>query len=155
MSGLLARLLPVRPGNEFPGNRVALWAFYGLTALTLWRSLHHILAPDGGAQSVATIPLDQYDPAAAATVIAMFALWGLSQLLTALVMLLACVRYKSLIPLLWLLVLAEYAGRWLVLHAKPIVTIGTAPGVIGNQVLPFVALIMLILSLRPPSHGGS
>lgn len=149
MTGLLARLFPPRLDNEFPDNRIALWAFHGLTLVTLWRSLHHVLATDGGAQTIATIPLDRYDPAASATIIAMFALWGLAQLITALVMLLACVRYRSIIPLLWLLVLVEYAGRWLVLHAKPIATIGTAPGAIGNQLLPFVALFMLVLSLWP------
>jgi hypothetical protein len=149
VTGLLARLFPARPDNLFPGHRAALWTFYAATALSLWRSLHHVLARDGGAQSIATIPLDHYGPAAAATVIALFALWGLAQLITALLMLLVCLRYRSLIPLFWLLLLVEYAGRWLVLHAKPIATIGTAPGAIGNQLLPFVALIMLALSLRP------
>ena len=82
-------LLPLDPGlilppvitNVFPGRRLALWLFVPLMVVTLWRSQHHLLAGDGGAQSIAHIPLDAYSEPAAATVVGLFALWGLSQLI--------------------------------------------------------------------------
>ena len=123
--------------------------FYPLTAVTLWRSQHHITAPDGGAQSIATIPLDTYTQGGAEAVVAVFALWGLAQLAMALIMLLACIRYKAIIPLLWLFIFFEYAGRFVVLQYKPIETISTAPGANANIIFPFVALAMLALSLWP------
>ena len=82
-------LIPEKLDNTFTGNKVSLWFFYLLTAVTLWRSQHHIFAADGGAQTIATIPLDTYSPGASSTVIGIFALWGLSQLIIGEYMMLA------------------------------------------------------------------
>jgi hypothetical protein len=152
---VFTRLLPAQFDNVFPGQKIALWAFYLITAVTLWRSQHHMLAPDGGAQSIATIPLDSYSDGAAATVVAIFAQWGLIQLLLGMLMLLAAFRYKSMVPLLWLILLMEWVGRGLIGQFKPIETLANAPGQIGNLVIPIVALIMLILSLIPPKKAES
>ncbi len=152
---MIERLFPKQFDNHFPGQKIALWVFYALTAITLWRSQHHIFAADGGAQSIATIPLDTYTQGGADTVVTIFALWGLAQLGMALIMLLACIRYKAMIPLLWLLIAFEYIGRLGIGLIKPIETVGTAPGAIGNMVLPIVALLMLILSLIPRKKAGA
>ena len=149
MNHILTRLFPAQFDNVFRGNRLALWVFYALTALTLWRSQHHITAPDGGAQSIATIPLESYTQGGAASVIAVFALWGLAQLSIAIIMLIASIRYRSMVPLLWLLILFEYVGRLLVGMHKPIETISTAPGQAASAVFPVVAAAMLGLSLWP------
>ena len=148
---LLSRLLPESFDNVFPGHRFCLWIFYLLTAVTLWRSQHHIFAPDGGAQSIATIPLDSYSDAAADTVVAVFSLWGLSQLIVGLLYLLACLKYRSMIPLLYLLAALEYFVRFAYMgFFKPIETVGTAPGAVIN--LPFAAAFLLLtfFSLRKP-----
>ncbi len=152
---MFQRLFPPAFNNVFPGQKIALWLFYLLTAITLWRSQHHIFAADGGAQSIATIPLDTYVQGGAATVVSVFALWGLAQLSMAFIMLLACIRYKAMIPLLWLFILFEYLGRLCIGMYKPIETIETAPGQTGNVVLPIIALAMLILSLIPPSNHSA
>ncbi len=147
---MIRRLFPEKFDNHFPGQKIALWVFYALTAITLWRSQHHIFAADGGAQSIATIPLDSYIQGGAETVVSVFALWGLAQLAVSLMMLLACVRYKAMIPLLWLFIIFEYVGRLLIGMYKPIETVETAPGATANLVIPIIALLMLILSLIPP-----
>ena len=82
-------------------------------------------------------------------VIGVFALWGLAQLAMAFVMLLACIRYKALIPLLWLFLFFEWAGRFAISLYKPIETLERAPGETGNMIFPFLALAMLVLSLWP------
>jgi len=152
MKHILGRLFPAQIDNAFAGNRLSLWVFYLVTAVTLWRSQHHIFSQDGGAQSIASIPLDQYSAGAAATIIAIFAQWGLMQILLGLLMLLAAIRYKSMVPLLWLIVLMEWVGRGLIGQFKPVETIGTAPGQIGNLVIPVVALVMLVLALWPARY---
>ncbi len=145
---LLNRILPPEVDNTYRGNRIALVMFGLLTAVTLWRSQHHMLAADGGAQSIATIPLDTYPEQAAATIIAIFAQWGWSQLLLGLLYLLVLIRYRSLIPLFWVLFVLEYSGRLTVSLFKSIETVGTAPGSVGNAPAIVVGLIMLGLSLR-------
>ena len=144
-------LLPGTIDNEYRGSRVALAFFVLLTIVTVARSVVHIIAPDGGAQSIATIPLDSFTANGAATVVHLFALWGLSQLIVGLLYVVALLRYRSLIPLLYLLALVEYAVRLVLTWVRPIETVGTAPGGIGNYVLVPVIAGMLWLSLRRPS----
>ena len=66
---MLERLFPAHFDNNFRGYNSALWVFYAFTVLTIWRSQHHLFASDGGAQSIATIPLDSYSAAGASTVV--------------------------------------------------------------------------------------
>jgi len=130
--------------------KIALWGFYLFTAFTLWRSQHHLFSSDGDAQSIATIPLDAYPASAASTVIGIFVLWGLSQLIIGLVYLIAAIRYRSMVPLLYLLSLFEYLMRATYIPAyKSIETAGTAPGAIGNLPLAAFSLTMLVLILWP------
>jgi hypothetical protein len=78
---MLSRLLPKRLDNDYRGHPIALWLFYPITLMTLVRSGLHMFLPDGGAQSIATIPLDTMTPHGASAVVLTFALWGLSQFL--------------------------------------------------------------------------
>ena len=145
---MLHILLPPSINNAYHGSAVAKLAFGAITVLTVGRSLAHILLPDGGAQSIATIPLDTYPPDASDAIIAMFAQWGLSQLLLGLVYVVVLWKYKSLLPLMWLLVLLEWSGRLMLGMLKPIETRETPPGAIGNRVFTLLALVMLPLSFR-------
>lgn len=144
----IERLIPTVIDNQFKGNKLALWFFYLLTAVTVWRSQHHLFAADGGAQSIATIPLDTYSQEASNTIVGIFALWGLSQLIIGLLYVLACVRYRSLIPMFYLLGIIEYAARaFYVGQYKVIETVNTPPGEMINIPLIIIFTIMLILSL--------
>jgi len=142
------KILPATIDNTFRGNKIALWFFYLITLVTIVRSCIHIFKYDGGAQSIATIPLDSYTDAGAATVILIFSYWGLGQLMFGIIQLVVAIRYKSLIPLMYLMLVIEWAGRFLISMWKPIETVGQAPGGIGNMVLPVVCLVMFFLSLR-------
>ncbi len=148
---LMNKLLPRNINNNYTGYKFAKYFFYALTALTLWRSQHHLFAADGGAQSIATIPLDTFTKAGAATVIGIFSLWGLSQLIIGILYLITSLRYRSMIPLMYLLMFVEYLVRATYIPAfKPITTVGTAPGAVGNIPLIVLSLIMLIFSLLTP-----
>ena len=145
--------LPKTVTNEYKGKNIALYAFYIIIAITMGRSLIHMLAPDGGAQSIATIPLDNYSGAAKATVIYMFATWGLSQLIMGVFYLIAAVRYKSLIPLMYIFIAFEYLMRMVIGHMKPITLVGMAPGAVANIPFFVIAVIMFFLSVMPSKKG--
>ena len=142
-------LLPAQIDNHYRGLKISQYAFFLITAVTLVRSLIHVFAPDGGAQSIATIPLDSYSAEAASTVILMFSLWGLSQLLMGIVYLGVSLKYRSLIPAMYVLVIFEYAMRIVIGQKKPILTTGTAPGSIGSWIMVPVCAVLLALSLIP------
>ena len=145
---MLDKLFPTRLDNDYRGALIAKWVFIAIVVMTIARSLAHIFLPDGGAQSIATIPLDAFAPGASAVVIGMFAQWGLTQLMFGLLYVLVLWRYPSLIPLMWLFTLFEWTGRLLVGWVKPFETAGTAPGAIGNFVIPLLALIMFAFAFK-------
>lgn len=118
-----------------------IWVF---TLIGITRSLLHIFLPDGGAQLIATIPLDSYSVEAQQVIIGMFAFWGLSQLLSSLVYVYILLKRKEWLPFAWLLLLIEYASRWMIGQFKPFETVSTAPGAIGNYVFIVLSLAMLI-----------
>jgi len=140
-------LFPKTITNEFPGHKLVLYVFYVLTAFSLFRAMLHLFSRDGGAQSVATIPLDTYSAGPAATLIGIFSLWGMSQLVIALIYLMASLRYRAMIPLLYILLVVENLGSLLFYFMKPIETSGAAPGDITYYVFIILGLIMLGISL--------
>jgi hypothetical protein len=95
------------------------------------------------------VPLAKYPPDAASTIVAIFALWALVQLLFALLAVLALVRYRSMTSLLFALLLVEHLGRKLILQFLPIVRDHTAPASLVNAVLLLVMAGGLLLSLWP------
>ncbi|MCX5481607.1 hypothetical protein OSH08_21595 [Kaistia geumhonensis] len=145
-------ILPPQIDNRFPGRRLVVAVFALITAMTIGRSLVHMFAPDGGAQSVAHIPLDTYPAAASNAVVFLFSFWGLSQLMMGLVYIVALLRYRALIPLLLVLIFVEYAGRITIGHIRVIETTATAPGAILDYVMVLLTLVLLVLS-RPSSAG--
>jgi len=144
---MIEKLFPKNIDNQYHGISIVKWIFMAMTVLTVGRSLAHIFLPDGGAQSIATIPLDGFTSSGAKVVIGMFAQWGLTQLMFGLFYVLVIWRYQSLIPLMWLFIFFEWTSRRLLGFYKPFETVGAAPGAIGNMIIPVVALVMLVLSL--------
>ncbi|MFW5748188.1 MAG: hypothetical protein ACOCYT_01105 [Chloroflexota bacterium] len=144
---MIERLFPRQVDNTYRGRPIARWVFIGLTIMTVGRSLVHMFASDGGAQSIATIPLDTFTPNGADAVVLIFALWGLSQLIIGLLYVVVLWRYQALIPLMYLFMIVEYAMRMFLGELKPIETTGTAPGAIGDYIIVPLATVMLILTL--------
>lgn len=146
---MIEKLLPRPATNQYKGHPLAKWVFAALTLITLGRSLVHMFAEDGGAQSIASISLDAFSAGGANTVITVFGLWGLSQLIIGLIFAIALWRYQSLIPLMYLFFSFEYLMRLLAfLYTPGLEKLDTAPGEIGNVIFLPLGLVMLWLSLR-------
>lgn len=150
MKHTIQKLFPQTANNDYKGYKIACYAFYAIIATTIVRSCIHMFAPDGGAQTIATIPLATYSSAASDTVIQIFALWGLSQLIVGFIYTVVAIRYRNLIPLMYLFIAFEYIMRELLGSMKPIILNGTAPGGSLNIPMVILALILFILSLRTP-----
>jgi hypothetical protein len=151
MKDILATLLPAQADNTIRGTKLPGYVFMLIALVSIVRSLIHLLAPDGGARSIAGMDL----PVSSADgVIFAFALWGSAQLIYAFVQLAVVFRYRSLVPLMYLLLIAETLLRQLVGHMKPVHFVHTPPGAIGNYVMLPLAALMLTLSLwnRQPNR---
>ena len=143
-------MFPRKADNNFQGYRLVVIVYLVITVFTIARSLIHILLPDGGAGNIAGIDVTVEG---GQNVVSVFAVWGLSQLLMGFVYLVVFFRYKSLIPFMYLLVLAEYSGRIALGLIKPFEVAHPPPGAIGNYLLVPLAIIMLILSLKGPKRS--
>ena len=141
-------IFPKQINNTYTGHPIALYTFYIIIFITIVRSLIHILVPDGGAQSIAPIPLDTYSVESANAVIFMFGLWGISQLLLGILFLIITIRYKALIPLMYLFIFTEYTLRLILGFFKPITLTGVAPGGIGNYVFIILSILLFMLSMK-------
>jgi len=142
---LLSRVLPASADNTVRGMKLPVYVFMLIAAVSTVRSVIHLVAPDGGAGSIAGMDLSV--PGANGIVFA-FGLWGSSQLIYALIQLVVAFRYRSLIPFMYVLLMLEALLRILVGRMKPVSFAHTPPGAIGNWVILPLAALMLALSLQ-------
>ena len=110
------------------------------------RSLIHLLWPDGGAHSIATINIAV---AGGSDIVALFGQWGASQLLLAALLWALLLRWRGLAPLVLAVFAAEPCLRGLAGHLKPLTTVGTAPGAALNWVVLPMLVLLLWMSLCP------
>jgi hypothetical protein len=136
----MAVLLPTQADNTIRGGKVPVAVFAVLAAISLVRSCIHVFAPDGGAGSIAGMDLSV---AGASGIVFAFGLWGSAQLIYALVQLAVVIRYRSLVPAMYLLLFVEILLRMLVGRVKPVTFAHTPPGAIGNYVLLPLSLLMV------------
>jgi hypothetical protein len=147
---MLNRLFPRQFDNAYHGSRLALWLLGLLLAMKAAMSLNSIFNGRLVASSADGIPLDSFTPAGAQTVVAMFAIWAVAQLVICLLGVLALVRYRSMVPMILALILLEHASRKLVLLFIPVARTGSPPAGMVNLVLFTVEVVGLALALRSP-----
>jgi hypothetical protein len=137
-------LLPAKIDNIIRGTKIPFYIFALYALVSAARSCIHLLSPDGGAGTIAGMDLSVRG---ADGIIFAFALWGSSQLLFAIIQLLVVIRYRSLVPFMWLMLILEVLLRELVGKMKPVTFAHTPPGAIGNQLILPLAALMVVLSV--------
>ena len=145
---MFKQLFPQRVDNTYRGYKLALWFFALVVLMKVGMSLNSIFNGYFVASSADGIPLDTFTSAGAQTVVSLFAIWGLAQLVICLLCILVVVRYRSMIPFMFALLLLEHLSRKLILHFLPIAKTGTPPGFAVNLVLLALMIVGLALSLR-------
>ena len=144
---MLSRFLPQRIDNTYSGSRVALW-FLGLVLLLKGAmGGNAIFNGHTVASSADGVPLDTYPPEAAQAVLSLLGLWGVGHVVLTLLGLLFLVRYRAMVPLMFLVLLVEQLGRKLVILALPIARPGGAPGSFVSEGLLVLMIVGLGLSL--------
>jgi hypothetical protein len=138
----LSRLLP-GDVTRFGGPRWTAGMLVAVNAAGTVRSMIHILAPDSGAQSIASMDTRVKG---GGNIIALLGQWGGAQLLEAGVIWVALWRYRGLVPLMLGVVTAEQALRLGIGMSKPLTTVRTPPGALSWALLP-VAAATLAMSL--------
>lgn len=143
-------ILPGRVDNDFAGLRPALWLLGLLIALKLVMSLNSIFNTASVAAGADGIPLDSFGPAAAREVLLLFALVALGQLFLTLIALTALIRYRALVPFIYLVLLSEHLARRLIARSYALPGAeSTAIALSVNYALLALLALGLLLSLIP------
>lgn len=158
---MFSRLLPAHLDNDFRGYKAAIWIFALITLMKLGLSFVHIFSADGGAQTMSHIPLDSYSAGAAQNVVGLFARMGLEQLWLGALFVVVLLRYRALIPLMFLLALVAQAGAFALAAWKPLsltVSSGAAPMHLVFAALYIAGLALSLLERKsagaPPGAGA-
>ena len=139
--------------NQYKGSKFVQYGLYPIFAIYIFRSLVHFLAENSGLVGIATIKefpiIDGLDPN---NIIYLFAsLWGATQVSLTIVLLILFIKYKNLIPLIYLICLLDQCFRLVSGYLHPLSEdyyINTPPGVISNIPVLLYLIFMFYLSLR-------
>ena len=150
---MLSRLFPTQFDNNYRGHWLALWLFVPILLFRVAQSV----AVMSDARYVLThadaIPLDTYSAAGAATVVSFAWLLALLGLVLPLQGVVVLIRYRTMIPFMYLCLLLMDLGKRLVLLVNPIERSDAAfVGLLVNLALSVFMLIGFVLSLlRKPA----
>jgi hypothetical protein len=145
-------IIPQRLDNAYRGQLAALWIFGAILLLKTGVALGTIFNGRAAAQSADGVPLQTFGAAGADAVITLFALWGLSQLIVSVIGALALVRYRAMVPLMFVLLLAYQIASRFVLSGRPIVAAGPHPGTYVNLALLVALIVGVVLSALPRAN---
>ena len=145
--------LPSKLNDDYKGSQIAIYGLYPIFALYIFRSLVHFLSENAGLVGIATIKelpiMDTIDPN---NLVYLFAsLWGATQVSLTLILLILFVKYKNLVPLIYMICLLDHCFRLISGSLHPLTDdyyINTPPGVIANIPLLIYFILMLYLSSK-------
>lgn len=154
---MLSRLFPRVLDNDYRGHRAALWLLVPVVLLKAvmgfnCAGLNPFVDNRDIMQGVDGIPLATFPPQAADMLVFMFAAWGLGLLLLSLVGVVALVRYRAMIPMVYLLLGAEQLGRQFMGSTNPIERLASgnfSAALLINLALSTILVVGFVLSLWP------
>ena len=150
------RLLPKQIDNSLSGHWLAPWLLIPILLMRAIIGFNSMLFSRSIATSADSIPLDKFGSDGAEAVISLFALLGLFILLFALLCVIVLVRYRAMIPLMYLILLIQQLGSKALLLMHPIVRSG--PASLGSTVVLVILamtavgfVLSLVGKFQPPA----
>src|SRR5438045_6843626 len=140
------KLLPQPIDNRYSGSKIALWLFGLIVFVQILQSVMVIVNGHSTAQSADGIPLENYPAAAAQTILAIFMVSSLRRLIISLICAVVLFRYRSAVPLMFVVLGLSYLGGQVIFYFYPLVRVGTPPGVIMNLIMFGLTIVGLALS---------
>ncbi len=141
---MLVRLFPKNP-KTYQGYRLVRVLTFLFLMIVVARSVVHLFAPDGGANSIAGIDVSGLD---GNNVIALFHQWGAIQLVLAALLLVIFFVYKGLTPLVILFLSLDAPMRALAGQMGKIESSHTPPGEALNWPAFFFLIALFFVSFR-------
>ncbi len=154
---MLRRLFPPQFDNRFQGPRLALWLLGLFVAVKLVMSVNSILNTASVAAGADGFPLESYGADGARAVLMLFALGSVDQLMLALLGLAALIRYRAMVPFVYLVLLVDQIARRALVQAHDAERASQMPAGISYFLIALLALLAIGLALsllgRPAADG--
>ena len=141
---MFERIFPRQFDNVYRGYRVGLWLFVPILLLELTIGFNSMVATRLVATTADGIPLDRFGGGGAEMVISLFALMGLCRFLLALQGVLVLVRYRAMIPIMYLLFLMLHLGTKALDMLHPTASTGAASSQKGSLVIVSIIAMLLV-----------
>jgi len=107
---MLRRIFPKQFDNCYAGHKLGLAIFVAVMLARAMQGLNSVVLTRRTMASADGIPIDRYDIDAASAAISLFAQRGMYLLVIPIIGAIALVRYRSMIPLLYLMLLITQLG---------------------------------------------
>lgn len=154
---MLTRLFPKQIDNDYPGHVIAIWLLVPLALMKLLQGANvaGLFGPGMSRrilENADKVPVGTFPAEAASHLVFLFAAWGLGVFILGFLGILVLVRYRAMIPLTYLLLLIEQAGRKLLsmIHLdRPFLSLTPSAANIINWGFLSAIVIGLLLSLYP------
>lgn len=145
---MLERIFPKQFDNVFRGHFLAIWLFGAIALMELAMATNSIVNTRTVAASADAIPIDRFINGGAQAVVALFALAGFFRLLLALQSLLVLIRYRAMIPFMFLMWLVLHLGSKALLVLHPVARSGVSSAQLGSAfVYAIIAMLFLGFAL--------
>ena len=152
---MLTRLFPKHIDNEYRGHVLAIWLLVPLALLKFLQGANvaGLLGTGNSRQVLETVdhvPVGAFPAEAASQLIFLFAAWGLGVFILGLLGLIVLLRYRAMLPLMYLLLVIEQVGRQALatIHLdQPFVSLAASPANLINWGFLAALAIGLLLSL--------
>ena len=153
-----SRIVPKQIDNNYSGYRLAIWLLVPIVIVNMIMGANTMINTRDVIQGADRIPLDSYAAAPARIIVNCFKSWALGHLLIYSLGLLALLRYRAMLPLMYLVYTLENGGRKALQHTNPlhIMTKSGEPmiGAMINLALLTALLIGFAFSLGGKGERG-
>ncbi len=153
---MLDRIFPKTIDNLYRGHWLGLAIFVGVMALKALQSVMSIFNTRDTASNADGIPLASFPPAAVAEIVSMFALLGLYLLIVPLQSAVVLIRWRSLIPFLYVSLLTlQLSSRALIYFTTPATQSGHPFGFYVNMAILALTALGFVLSITGKGYSAA
>jgi hypothetical protein len=144
---MLSRIFPKQIDNDYRGRLLAIWLLVLFLLVRTFSSitqmgLNPLWASSEVLQNVEGVPLDTFNVKAANAAVVLFGWWGATNLMLNVLGFIAVVRYRAMIPLVYLLIVGCHIGQVVLADTAPIA------GMLGARALrPIIGTALLLIGL--------
>jgi len=135
------QLLPRQADNSFQGRRPALWIFALVLLVLAAMSTNSIFNGHYVAKDIDGLPLDTYTLTGAQAVVSLYAIWGVTQLIIVLIGIITIIRYRALVPLMFLVLIFQQLLMRVIHYYLPVAKSE------GVSISWFIVLLMSLMVL--------